>query len=191
MWGEIVRRLIMPKDACWNAVLLCFVVLTGCTAGRVDMVEAGRLRPESSKMGTLARPNVWAQDGELTIHASSTQRGMVNHYPSCVEVFVVAPDGTTLAHQEVRVSDSHAGARASRMHLRSYSVRFPLIPPDGSVVKVRPCSKHVDDATSSRLRNATVADITILASSGWFVRRNHHEMDTEACASGRRQCSCA
>lgn len=135
----------MRNIVCWSVVVVSSALLTGCAADRVDLVAAGRLRVESTGLGALWQPCVWAQNGELTVHASSTQRTTRSHYPECVEVFVVAPDGTTLAHRETTVNHSRAGSGSSRLFLSSYSAHFEVIPPDGSVVKVQLCSQHRAD----------------------------------------------
>lgn len=127
------------------AGILAAGVLGGCASNRTDLVQSGYLSVEPTLTKTLSHaPEVYEQDGGLvvsgTLDSDEATRG--GH----IDVSVVAPDGTvaydaTVGYQkpaEYRKVGPRGRPRGARSSANTtYSVRFPGLPPGGSVVKVR------------------------------------------------------
>ena len=143
------------------AAVLCFS--EGC-ASHTDLIAQGRVTLEA-RFDTLLRqpPRVSEDEGNLVVD------GRLNRSPRdlgwYVDVSVIAPDGATIYDTRVNY---RAGVVAKsgtptprRGSFRSvptrhgshgvYSVTFPGLPPDGSVVRV---SLHAPDTVSALMEMA-------------------------------------
>ena len=124
-------------------------LLGGCTCGN-DLIAAGRLAAEPHLDQALQKPPEVCDDGgDLVVSGrlENHPRGLGGH----IDVTVVAPDGVTLYDAWVNYREDTASSRVaaaprsgSFRHAQTrhgsygvYSVRFPGLPPEGSVVKVR------------------------------------------------------
>lgn len=125
---------------------LC-AVLGGCASNRTDLVKSGYLSLQPNLTAQLAHaPDVYEQGGGLVVDgqldSSEVSRG--GH----VDVQVVSPDGTVVYDASVNYRKPSAqaptgprgtyrGPRSSADSHSTYSVRFPGLPPHGSVVRVK------------------------------------------------------
>jgi len=142
---------INPISA-WAAVwmLAAAALLGGCASGD-DLIAAGRVTVEPRIDQALRRPpEVFEDKGDLVI-TGRLERGLPRDLRGHIDVTVVAPDGTTVYDAQVNYraeTASSGGTRAPRhgsfrrAHTRYgsygvYSVRFPGLPPEGSIVKVK------------------------------------------------------
>ncbi|MBX3403757.1 MAG: hypothetical protein KF699_10145 [Phycisphaeraceae bacterium] len=136
----------------WAAMWLlpAAALLGGCTSGN-DLIAAGRVTVEPRIDRSLRKPpEVYEDKGDLIV-AGRLERGLPRDLGGHIDVTVLAPDGATVydARLNYRADTvSSVGIRAPRhssfrrAHTRYgsygvYSVRFPGLPPDGSVVKIR------------------------------------------------------
>lgn len=137
----------------WMAVglLAATFVLGGCATG-TDLVAAGRVAVEPHIDRTLREPpEVTDDNGDLLI-AGRLARGLPRDLGGHIDISVIAPDGRALYDAQVTSTAADTSAsggsgpkeatfRRNRNHRTGsygvYSVRFPGLPPDGSVVKVR------------------------------------------------------
>jgi len=124
-------------------------LLGGCTSQQ-DLIAAGRITLEPKIDHALRNPpDVYAENGDLIV-AGRLERGLPRDSGGHIDVTVIAPDGVTVYDAQVkyRAETSSAGTpkprhgSLRRAHTRYgsygvYSVRFPGLPPDGSVVRVR------------------------------------------------------
>lgn len=127
------------------AGILAAGVLGGCASDRTDLVLSGYLSVEPTLTKALKQaPEVYEQDGSLVVSGKldSDEATRGGH----IDVSVVAPDGAIAYHATVnhRQPEAHrrVGPRGRPLGARSsasttYSVRFPGLPPRGSVVRVR------------------------------------------------------
>lgn len=133
------------------AVVQIAMLLGGC-ANQPDLIAAGRITLEPRIDRALRQPpEVSEDDGDLII-AGRLARGLPRDLGGHVDVLVTAPDGATvfdarLNYQADAVSPAgipqplygsfeRVSTRRYGSYL-AYVVRFPGLPPDGSVVKVR------------------------------------------------------
>lgn len=138
-----------PSCMCLS-VLAGILLLGGCASQR-DLVAAGRLMVEPKIDHALRKPpDVYEQNGDLVI-AGRLERGLPRDSGGHIDVTVIAPDGVTVYDAQVNYrADTVASAGTPkprhgyfrRYHTRYgsygvYSVRFPGLPPDGSIVRVR------------------------------------------------------
>ncbi len=127
---------------------ICF--LGGC-ASHGDLIAAGRVTLEPKIDHVLRRPpDVYEEEGDLVV-AGRLERALPRDSGGHIDVSVIAPDGATVYDVQVNYrADTVASAgtpkprhgtfRRSRTRYGSYgvySIRFPGLPPDGSVVRVR------------------------------------------------------
>ena len=124
-----------------------FFLLAGCESNRTDLVKTGYLSLQPTLTASLAHPpEVYEQDGGLVVNgrldSAETTRG--GH----VDVQVVGPDGKVVYDASVSYrrpsATTSSGPRGTARGPRSpadshatYSVRFPGLPPTGSVVRVQ------------------------------------------------------
>lgn len=116
-----------------------------------DMIAAGRVTLEPKIDRVLRRPpDVYEEGGDLVI-AGRLERGVPRDLDGHIDVTVIAPDGVTVYDAQVNYrADTVATAGTPtprhgafrRAHTRYgsygvYSIRFPGLPPDGSVLRVR------------------------------------------------------
>ena len=122
-------------------------LLAGCASNRTDLVKTGYLSLQPTLTASLGHPpEVYEQDGGLVVNgrldASEATKG--GH----VDVQVVGPDGAVVFDASVNYrkpsAQTQTGPRGSVRGPRSpadshatYSVRFPGLPPEGSVVRVK------------------------------------------------------
>ena len=127
--------------------VLTLVVISGsCFASnRRDLVDQGvvSLERQHSKKVHIAWSNV-RQDGEGIVVSGVLMRHAITSYPIWrhVEVTILAPDGTVL--QEARTSDIQVPRRVPGrgFNTKRFEVRFPGIPPRGSLVRISLCDKN-------------------------------------------------
>lgn len=142
---------INPISA-WAAVwmLAAAAVLGGCASGN-DLIAAGRVAVEPHIDQALRRPpEVFEDKGDLVI-TGRLERGLPTDLRGHIDVTAVAPDGTTvydaLVNYRAETASSggtraprHGSFRRARTRYGSYgvySVRFPGLPPEGSIGKVK------------------------------------------------------
>jgi hypothetical protein len=132
------------------AALVGISLLGGCTSQR-DLVAAGRLTLEPKIDHALRQPpDVYEESGELVV-AGRLERGLPRDSGGHIDITVIAPDGATVYDAQLNYRADTASSAGTpnprhgsfrRAHTRYgsygvYSVRFPGLPPDGSVVRVR------------------------------------------------------
>jgi len=130
---------------------LAGVFLFGGCASQRDLVTAGRITLEPKIDRALRQPpEVYEEAGELVV-AGRLERGLPRALGGHIDITVIAPDGATVYDAQVNyradtVSSAgtpkprHSSFRRAHTRYGSYgvySVRFPGLPPDGSVVRVR------------------------------------------------------
>lgn len=133
------------------ACLVAAAMLGGCASGN-DLIAAGRVAVEPHIDQTLRRPpEVYEDKGDLVI-AGRLERGLPRDLGGHIDVAVIAPDGRAVYDAQVNykagTTSTHewsgpkdAVFRRARTHRTGsygvYSIRFPGLPPEGSLVKVR------------------------------------------------------
>lgn len=127
--------------------LVLVSALSGCATNRTDLVKSGYLSLQPTLTSSLAHPpEVYEQDGELVVNGQldSSEVSKGGH----VDVQVVGPDGAVLYDAAVNYRKPQAqipsgprgqyrGPRSPSESHATYSVRFPGLPPAGSVVRVQ------------------------------------------------------
>lgn len=122
------------------------VPLLGCAANRTNLVRAGyvTLAPQLTKPLSHA-PSVYDEEGSLVIDGElDDNAGMQAGH---IDVKVVAPDGVVVYDAQVNYrrhvsKTTPAPGRRARLYRQRardhyhYAVRFPGLPPEGSVVHV-------------------------------------------------------
>lgn len=132
-------------------LLAAAALLTGCSTGN-DLIAAGRVVAEPRIDRVLRKPpEVYEDKGDLVV-SGRMERGLPGDLGGHVDVAVVAPDGKTVYDARLNyeaeptsahewTGPKHGMYRRVRTHrygsYGAYSVRFPGLPPNGSVVKVR------------------------------------------------------
>lgn len=148
-----------------RAVVLTAIVLGGC-ANQPDLIAAGRLTLEPRIDRALRQPPEVSEDNGDLVIAGRLERGLPRDLVGHVDVMVTAPDGAIvfdarLNYQADTVSPAdipkplygsfkRVSARRYGSYL-AYVVRFPGLPADGSVVKVR----HDAESNGARERAST------------------------------------
>ena len=143
--------LLMNRMLHTAAVLLGLVTLGGCCHQR-DLIRAGRVELEPRIDRVLRRPpEVYEDKGDLVI-SGRLERGLPRDLGGHMDVSVVAPDGATVYDVEMDYrgdtisrpgvpAPRYGTFRRVRTHrygsYAAYAVRFPGLPPDGSVVHIR------------------------------------------------------
>ncbi|MBX3407763.1 MAG: hypothetical protein KF869_13475 [Phycisphaeraceae bacterium] len=127
------------------------LVAGGCACRGTDLIAAGKVTAELRIDRSLRTPpEICAEDGELVI-SGRLERGLPRDLGGHIDVTVLTPDGATVYDARVNYcgdtvssvgipAPRHSSFRRARTRYGSYgiySVRFPGLPPDGSVVKVR------------------------------------------------------
>lgn len=131
-------------------LLAAAALLGGCASGS-DLIAVGRVTVEPRIDRTLRNPpEVYEDKGDLVV-SGRLERGLPRDLGGHMDVTVIAPNGATVYDAQVNYradTVSSGGAPAPRhgsfrrAHTRYgsygvYSVRFPGLPPEGSVVKVK------------------------------------------------------
>lgn len=139
------------RTSSWAAAWLLAVALIGGCANGTDLIASGRIAVEPHIDQTLRRPpEVYEDQGDLVI-AGRLERGLPRDLGGHIDISVIAPSGTVVYDAQVGHRDGTPSSRGApgprsgslrRAHTRTgsygvYSVRFPGLPPDGSVVRVR------------------------------------------------------
>lgn len=128
-------------------ILVILSLLSGCASNRTDLVKTGYLSLQPTLTASLAHPpEVHEQDGGLVVNGrlDSSEVSKGGH----VDVQVVGPDGAVVYDASVNYRKQQAqmatgprgqrrGSRSSSDSPATYSVRFPGMPPAGSVVRVK------------------------------------------------------
>ncbi|MGD9692400.1 MAG: hypothetical protein AB7G17_13265 [Phycisphaerales bacterium] len=126
-------------------------LLGGCASGN-DLIAAGRVAVEPHIAQTMRKPpEVYEDKGDLVI-AGRLERSLQRDLAGHIDVAVIGPDGAMVYDAKVNYNGvttynkewsgpKHAVFRQVRTRRYgsywAYSVRFPGLPPEGSVVKVR------------------------------------------------------
>jgi len=136
--------------------LLFLAVISGCTTvERSDLVKTGILNIEQERTGKVYI--AWSgayEDGDGFIVTGVLRRRDQVGMPvkTHVDVTMLSPDGTVL--NEARSSDVYVSRRITgRGHLsfERFKVRFPNVPPKGSLVRVVSHSGQHDDRKNLNL----------------------------------------
>lgn len=124
-------------------------LLGGCTSQQ-DLIAAGRITLEPEIDHALRKPpDVYEENGDLVV-AGRLERGLPRDSRGHIDVTVIAPDGVRIYDAQVNYradtvasagnpKPRHGSFRRSHTRYGSYgvySVRFPGLPPDGSIVRV-------------------------------------------------------
>lgn len=129
------------------AAVAMSILLAGCASTRTDLVKSGYLSLQPTLTAALSHsPDIYERDGGLVVDgwldASEVTKG--GH----VDIQVIGPDGEIVYDAAVNYRQpsllTPTGPRGSQRGPRSqadshatYSVRFPGLPPEGSVVRVK------------------------------------------------------
>ena len=131
-------------------LLAAAALLGGCASGN-DLIAAGWVTAEPRVDRALRKPpEVYEDKGDLVV-SGRLERGLPRDLAGHMDVTVIAPDGTLVYDAQVNyragtVSPTgtptpwHGSLRRAHTRYGSYgvySVRFPGLPPEGSVVKVK------------------------------------------------------
>lgn len=107
-----------------------------CSVLEKDWVSDGTIRLEEapSDMARLSRVRVYAEGGDLIVYGKIGQRvGVRGRVEAMVRVTLRYPDGRTLEETK-RAFPPYLPKRRSRKS--NFSVRFPGLPPAGTVVRI-------------------------------------------------------
>jgi hypothetical protein len=133
----------MDKRHLRRGIVTCFAVtvaiVSGCAANRVDLVDTGvlALEPHAEGKVTIAWCSAYRDKEGLVIAGVLTRQDHVGlPIKAHVDVAVLSPDGHTL--DESRTPDVYVPARITGrgQKLKRFEVRFPHIPPQGSLVRL-------------------------------------------------------
>ncbi|NQT03450.1 MAG: hypothetical protein HQ580_15595 [Planctomycetes bacterium] len=128
------------------------VLISGCAANRVDLVDNGVLRLEQRNMGKvyIAWSGAYEQDDGFVITGVLRRRDHVGMpIRTHVDVTVLSPDGTIL--DEARSSDVYVARHItgrSYLSFERFKVRFTNIPAMGSSVRVVSHSGRHNETTN-------------------------------------------
>ena len=127
------------------------IIISGCAANRVDLVDTGKLSLEQHNTGKvyIAWSGAYEQDDGFVISGVLRRRDSVGAaIRTHVDVTVLSPDGTIV--DEARSSDVYVARRItgrSYLSFERFKVRFPDIPATGSSVRlVSHSGRHNDKA---------------------------------------------
>lgn len=128
-------------------IVTTLTFVSGCASNRTDLVKSGFLSLQPTLTASLANPpEVYERQGALVVdgqlEASEVTKG--GH----VDVQVIAPDGTVVFGAQVNYRrpatqmptgprGTYRGPRSPADSHATYSVTFPGLPPEGSVVRVK------------------------------------------------------
>lgn len=132
-----------------RCVLACgmlVVTIAGCASERKDLVQASYLSLEPTLTTTLSHPpEVYENNGALVVEGRLDSGDVAKG--GHIDVWVRDPNGTTVYEAAVnfrrpsartQTGGSRGASRATRASQHAtYSVRFPGLPPQGSVVHVK------------------------------------------------------
>lgn len=133
------------------ALGIALFTMCGCACRGTDLIAAGKVTAELRIDRALrAPPDICAEDGELVV-SGRLARGAPAGPGSHVDVEVIDPSGTTLSDARLNYKAAptsthewsgpkhgvYRGARTRYGSYGVYAVRFPGLPPEGSVIKVR------------------------------------------------------
>lgn len=108
----------------------------GCAALDKNLVSDGTVRLEEvpSDTARLSRVRVYEDDGDLIVYEKiGRQAGVKGRVDAMVRVILNYPDGRTLQETK-RAFPPYLPIRRSRKS--NFSVRFPGLPPAGTVVRI-------------------------------------------------------
>jgi len=119
--------------------LLLFVAafFTGCASHRVNLLETGQVTVEFLPCKGICAFNVQAfQDGETMIVTGKVKRDASFSQTGAghVDIMIIGPDGRLISSTGTKFSPriiKRKGLRESQ-----FSVRIPVVPPKGSVIRV-------------------------------------------------------
>jgi hypothetical protein len=115
------------------------VIICGCATSRVDLVKSGVLTLEKRAAGKvhIAWSNAYEQAGELLITGVLMRHDHVGMpIKAHVDATILSPDGRTLdtaCSKAIYVPRRITGRGQS---LKRFNIRFPLVPPQGSSVRL-------------------------------------------------------
>jgi hypothetical protein len=128
-------------------IVASIACLGGCASNRTDLVKSGYLSLLPTLTASLAHaPEVYKRDGSMVVEGQldSSEAAKGGH----VDVQVIAPDGTVVYDASVNYRKpatrtptgprgSYSGPQSRADSHATYSVLFPGLPPEGSVVRVK------------------------------------------------------
>lgn len=112
--------------------------ISGCATSRIDLVDEGVVSVENtpSRKARILWTNVY-QDGDDLVVYGVVQRRNLSSYPIKihVDISVSSPDGKVL--HKARTSDVYVPRRipGRGRNFKRFRIRFPDIPPKGSLVR--------------------------------------------------------
>jgi hypothetical protein len=115
---------------------LTFIILSGCASNRVNLVDSGKVLIErvDSENICISRTNVYQDGDQLEITGAVKRRRSTIFDGGHVHIAIINPQGEVL--EEVRTSYSPRIIRRKGRRESYFSVRLPIKPPEGSVVRV-------------------------------------------------------
>lgn len=137
-------------------LILVLVVISGCTAGRTNLVKSGTLNLEQQATGKvyIAWSDAYEEEDGFVITGVLRRRDRVGGpIKTHVDITILSPEGAVL--EEGRSSEVYVPRRIKSVKGRGYrsfkrfEVRFQNIPPQGSLVRVVSHSGQHDGATNS------------------------------------------
>ena len=109
---------------------------SGCAALSRDLQNEGAVRLEltPSEIASVSRVRVYEDGGDLAVYGKIGRRaGVKGRVEAMISVILSYPDGRTLEETK-RAFPPHLPKRRSRKS--NFSVRFPDLPPAGTVVRI-------------------------------------------------------
>ncbi len=139
-----------------GVALLVLAAMTACGSRQFDLIASGKLALEPHIDQFLrVPPEIYEGQGDLVI-SGRLERAFAEDLPGHICVAVVAPDDTIIYSTELNYKGEFTSAkntlaprsatfRRTRTRYGSsslYSLHFPVLPPQGSIVRVR----HIPEA---------------------------------------------
>jgi hypothetical protein len=125
------------------------VIISGCAANRVDLVAAGvlTLEPRAAGKVTIAWSSVYKEDDSFVIAGVLTRHDHIGlPIKAHVDATILSPDGRTVdtaCSKSIYVPRRITGRGQS---LKRFSIYFPCVPPQGSLVRLVCHSDPHDEA---------------------------------------------
>lgn len=137
-----VQKSVLPSTL-YVAIVAAF---SGCASHQSDLLQNGYVSLEPTLSGSLSHaPEISERDGEMVVSGRLDSGEITNG--GHVDVRVVGPDGATVYEAAIdfrkprpqsQTGGPKGGYRGPRTNPHAtYSVRFPGLPPQGSVVHVK------------------------------------------------------
>ena len=135
---------LRPNFIVFTLIFWITAMLTsGCALNKVNLVDNGTVLLERvpAKDVYVASAYVFQDDSEMVISGKVKRVTASSGIPhGDVHITIIAPDGTVI--KELNVQDKPASIKKIYQGESSFTVRFPLIPPAGT--KIRLAYHHSD-----------------------------------------------